>query len=492
MCPFYGPYDGKLDNSGESVRLYRPTPPKASRFLTFSWTVDYSHALPWPAAADGIGPTLQKLTESAYGNDALNWVAVGPSPGSPRVPGGSPPTVTTQPANTAVLAGNPAFFSVTATGTAPLYYQWRYKGANIPGAVFSTFTLPGVQTSQAGPYSVIVYNSAGSTESSNGVLTVLIPASITLHPTNALVRIKPDPLALPNTNGAFYASASSTTLLRYQWQRSDGITFTNIGAGTNSTLVVTNVQLESAGDYRCANTDDVGSIYTQPAKLIPLVTPVIVQPPLAQTVPAGGLVSLSVALGVGNPPPFYYEWRRGSLVIGTFITDSKSNVFTFLAQSNLASQQYRLIVTNLATTNIQAVAIAVNVTTIADNDRDGLPDEFEVSIGLNTNNMADAETDLDGDTMSNLEEYVAGTDPTNPPATCAWIIRRSGNDPAPGRRGLEPDLLGAIQRRPRPCRNQHVIKHADIPAQGVNHVETLAVPNTLGHRFWRLAVPGTN
>jgi hypothetical protein len=490
---FYGPYDGKLDNSGESVRLYRPDTPEGIEVpYILVDQVDYSHMLPWPAAADGIGPTLQKLTESAYGNDALNWVAVGPSPGGPYVPGGTPPSITMQPNSTAVLAGTPAFFSVTATGTAPLYYQWRYKGANIPGAVFSTFTLPGVQTSQGGPYSVIVYNSAGSIESSNSVLTVLIPASITLQPVNALVRIKPDPLALQNTNATFQALASSSTPLRYQWQRFDGITYTNLDAATNSTLVVTNVQLDSAGDYRSAITDNVGTIFTQPAKLIPLVTPVIVQPPLAQTVPAGGLVSLSVALGVGNPPPFYYEWRRGSLPIGNFTTSSKSNVFTFLAHSNVAIQQYRLIVTNLATTNIQAVAVVFNITTLADNDRDGLPDAFEESIGLNTNNMADASGDLDQDTMSNLAEYLAGTDPTNPAS-----YLRVDHSSVPGTTLLQ---VAAVSNRTYSVQYKGDlgttgantwIKYADIPAQGVNHVETLTVPNAPTNRFWRIAVPAT-
>jgi Immunoglobulin domain/Lamin Tail Domain len=490
--PFYGPYDGKLDNTGESVRLYRPDTPEATEVpYILVDQVDYSNALPWPAAADGIGPTLQKLTENAYGNDPVNWVAVGPSPGNPYIPGGTPPSITTPPNNTAVLAGNPAFFSVSATGTAPIYYQWRYRGTNIPGANFSTFSLPAVQQKDAGPYSVIVYNSAGSIESASGVLTVLIPASITLNPTNALVRIKPDPLALPTTNGTFYALASSTTPLRYQWQKFDGAAFANLTSATSSTLIVTNVQLSNGGDYRCAITDDVGTIFTQPAKLIPLITPTVVQPPLSQEAAAGGLVSVSVTLGEGNPAPFWYEWRRGSTVIGGVSSTAKSNVFTFPAHLNIASQQYRLIVTNLAVTNIQAVAIAFNIVTLADNDRDGLPDAYEVTLGLDTNNVADASLDLDGDTMSNLAEYLAGTDPMNPNS-----YLRVDHTSQPGATLL---TVAAVSNRTYSVQFKSDLnpagawtKQADIPARAVNHVETLVVPNVPTNRFWRISVPGTS
>jgi hypothetical protein len=488
--PFYGPYDGKLDNSGESIRLYRPDTPEGLEVpYILADQVDYSHAMPWPAASDGIGPSLQKLNESAYGNDPLNWIAVGPSPGNPYVPGGTPPSVTMQPANTAVLRGTPAMFSVTASGTTPLFYQWRYNNMNIPGAVFSTFTLPAVETFNAGPYSVIVYNSAGSTESSNAVLTVLIPASVTQHPTNALVRIRPDQLAVANTNANFYAAASSGTPLRYQWQKLEGASFVNIPGGTNSTLVVTNVQLSSAGDYRAAISDDVGTVFTLPAKLIPLITPVIVQPPLSQTAPTGGLVSVSVALGDGTPPPFYYEWRRGSLPIGSFLSNLKTNAFSFLA-TTASNQQYRLIITNLATTNIQAVNATFFITTLADNDHDGLPDAYEASIGLDTNNTADASGDLDGDTMSNLAEYLAGTDPTNPNS-----YLRVDHASIPGSTVL---TIAAVSNRTYSVQykgdlnalgTNAWVKYVDIPAQAVNHVETLTVPNAPTNRFWRIALP---
>jgi glucose/arabinose dehydrogenase len=82
------------------------------------------------------------------------------------------PSITAQPQNVTVSAGSSATFSVTATGTAPLNYQWRKNGINISGATASSYTIANVQPADAGTYSVIVSNTAGSATSNNATLTV--------------------------------------------------------------------------------------------------------------------------------------------------------------------------------------------------------------------------------------------------------------------------------------------------------------------------------
>ena len=83
-----------------------------------------------------------------------------------------PPTITGQPASQTVPAGGSASFTVTASGSTPLAYQWRFNGGNITGATASTFTIANVQPSGAGNYDVVVSNSAGFATSSVAVLTV--------------------------------------------------------------------------------------------------------------------------------------------------------------------------------------------------------------------------------------------------------------------------------------------------------------------------------
>src|SRR5688572_850198 len=86
--------------------------------------------------------------------------------------GSTAPVITNQPQNTTVFEGNVASFSVTATGTAPLNYQWRKNTANINGATSSTYVIPSATESDEGTYSVVVSNSAGSVTSNDATLTV--------------------------------------------------------------------------------------------------------------------------------------------------------------------------------------------------------------------------------------------------------------------------------------------------------------------------------
>jgi uncharacterized protein YjbI with pentapeptide repeats len=90
------------------------------------------------------------------------------------MPFGGAPVITTQPTNQTVGVGGTASFNVTASGTPPLSYQWRFGGTNLSGATNTTLNLTNVQVSQAGNYTVLVTNLYGSILSSNAVLTVTL------------------------------------------------------------------------------------------------------------------------------------------------------------------------------------------------------------------------------------------------------------------------------------------------------------------------------
>lgn len=92
----------------------------------------------------------------------------------------TPPIIATQPGNGRTLTGGATNFFVTATGTVPLYYQWRFNGINIPGATWPLLLLTNIQFANAGEYSLFVSNAAGAAISSNGVLTVDFPAVVQL------------------------------------------------------------------------------------------------------------------------------------------------------------------------------------------------------------------------------------------------------------------------------------------------------------------------
>ena len=84
------------------------------------------------------------------------------------------PQITQQPANRSVAAGATATFTVTASGTAPLSYQWQKNGVDIPTATTALYTTPPTVLADNGStYRCRVTNSAGSTTSNAATLTVL-------------------------------------------------------------------------------------------------------------------------------------------------------------------------------------------------------------------------------------------------------------------------------------------------------------------------------
>ena len=126
---------------------------------------------------------LLGLTLSGCGSDSS------PSAQSPVTP--VAPAITTQPVSQMVVAGQTATFTVTATGTAPVSYQWQSNGTAIGGATADSYTTPATTTSDDGDqFTVVVSNAAGSVTSNAAALTVnaaLVAPTITTQPASQTV-----------------------------------------------------------------------------------------------------------------------------------------------------------------------------------------------------------------------------------------------------------------------------------------------------------------
>ena len=493
--PLYGPWSGQLDNSSDSVELVRPDVPAmppagdaGTVYFILADRVKYEDKVPWPEAADGIGPSLHRINAAGYGNDPANWTAAPRAPGAGYVPG-TPPTITQHPANTSALVGNQATFSVMAAGSG-LSYQWRRNGSSLSGATNSILILSFLQTSQAGQYDCVVLNASGATISAQATLTVIVGATISQHPVDTDIRIRPDPRpdVVPNTNAVFQVIASSQNPpLTYQWR----FNLTNIAGATGPSYTVTNVTMAHLGQFSCAVSDGVGSIYSSNAWLYPLVRPLIWLGPVNQTVPAGSAIPVSVVLSNGWPPPFGYQWRSNSLTIATPVSSSKTNFFvipsTFVATNAVTVPTYRVIVTNRAEAIFQVPqSIAFTITTVLDSDRDGIADSVETALGLNPNSAADALLDLDGDGMSNLAEVQAGTDATNVSSFLRIDLGTMGD--------MANITVAAISNRTYSVQYSDMLPAswstlASLIARPTNRVEMLKDPNWTTNRFYRLTLP---
>src|SRR4030095_124153 len=120
-----------------------------------------------------------------------------------------PPVITAQPVAQSVVEGSNATFGVTATGTAPLEYQWFIDETPIAGATSTSYTKTNVQPTDAGNYSVRVTNTAGSTLSANAALRVNKPPVITTQPVTQSV--------VQGSNATFRVVATGSAPLEYQW-----------------------------------------------------------------------------------------------------------------------------------------------------------------------------------------------------------------------------------------------------------------------------------
>jgi hypothetical protein len=155
----------------------------------------------------------------------------------------SPPTIITQPSNQVVTAGQTATFSVGASGSAPLSYQWQKNGTPI-GANSSNYTTPPTTLSDNGAkFLVLISNSAGSVTSSAATLTVNPPPvtlqSIAVSPTNP--SINPSQTQQFTATGTYSDGSSKNITTSVTWASSNpavatiGATTglaTGVGAGT--------------------------------------------------------------------------------------------------------------------------------------------------------------------------------------------------------------------------------------------------------------------
>jgi len=89
------------------------------------------------------------------------------------------PSITSQPASQSIASGKTATFSVAATGTAPMTYQWSKAGVAISGATSSSYTTPAMTATAQ--FTVTVSNGAGSATSNPATLTVTAASTLLLN-----------------------------------------------------------------------------------------------------------------------------------------------------------------------------------------------------------------------------------------------------------------------------------------------------------------------
>ncbi|HSH16479.1 MAG TPA: immunoglobulin domain-containing protein, partial [Verrucomicrobiae bacterium] len=187
-----------------------------------------------------------------------------------------PPVILTEPANATVIESLEATFTVEAGGTEPLSYQWYFNGTNlVMGATNAVLVLADAQTSNAGPYHVVVANAFGSVASATATLNVLVPPRITNQSSDRTV--------IQGNSALVGVIATGTAPLSYQWRR-NGL---ELSGRTNATLIITNVQFADAGLYSVIVTNQAGFALSAPVSVTVLERTVIQSQPASLVVTQG-------------------------------------------------------------------------------------------------------------------------------------------------------------------------------------------------------------
>jgi hypothetical protein len=168
----------------------------------------------------------------------------------------SAPVITSHPQSQSVPLDSTVTFTVGAFGSQPLSYQWSFNGTNLANATNSSLVLSTVSFANEGTYRVAVTNIFGQAISSNAILDVYpVPPAIISQPQTQRVPL-----------GAFATFAvvvAGTQPLTYRWTFNGN----DIPGATNTTLVLDNLSIANAGEYRISVTNLYGQVTSTPAYL---------------------------------------------------------------------------------------------------------------------------------------------------------------------------------------------------------------------------------
>ena len=261
---------------------------------------------------------------------------------------GSAPTISQQPQGDTVDAGDSVLFTVTASGSSPLTYQWRKNGAAIDGATASSLTIPRAAEDDEGAYSCVVTNAFGSITSStvglvvnpivfapNGLYIAIMAGGVLTSPA-------PSSYALPSGVSVVLSSGTGGTApFAYQWYKNGAAISGQTGAGTT---------VNSAGVYRFTAANSAGSatspiitvadeVIATSGAILHLTVGGVTTEPSSYTIPIGASPVLGV--DVRGSSPITIQWYKNGAAIsgqaGTTYSLSTAGVYHYVATNSAGS-----------------------------------------------------------------------------------------------------------------------------------------------------------
>ncbi len=171
-------------------------------------------------------------------------------------PACNPADITSSPSSTTICVGDAVHtITVTATGDAPLSYQWQKDGINASGVSANSASYNiNHDKANSGTYRCLVSNACGTAISSEASITILEPVLVTTQPTDQTATIGSD---------ATFTIVATGDNLTYQWQKEQ----VAITGETSASLIIANVTLTDEGDYTCVVSNSCSSLVSNTAQL---------------------------------------------------------------------------------------------------------------------------------------------------------------------------------------------------------------------------------
>ncbi len=246
----------------------------------------------------------------------------------------SAPVITSSPPSTQTVAlGSTLNLTILVSGTDATTYQWQLDGSNINGATASVLSISSVSAANAGSYTCVVTNAAGTLTSSPASVIVSTPPVIVSSP------LAKQSVAVGATVNLSVV-ASSPTAVNYQWQFNS----VNIFGATASTLTLNSVTAANAGSYVCIVSNLLGIATSSPSVLSisPAGSPTITLNPSSQTISSGSTIVFKTQSTSALAST--YQWYLN----GVAIAGATSSTLFIPAATSANAGAYSCTVTNAA------------------------------------------------------------------------------------------------------------------------------------------------
>ena len=289
------------------------------------------------SSAIGNGTTISGITYDARGYKRSTST---PTIGAYEFARISKPTIVSQPNDVDINENTDGYISVSVSGL-ELSYQWYKDGTLIKDATASTLSFSKVGREASGLYYCIVQNSAGSVQTNTVKVCIITYPAIVTQPSDIEIG--------EYSMGSLSVSAEGERLT-YQWYK-DG---TLIEGATESTLIFTNIQASTIGNYYCIIKNPVGIVQTDTVSVSISLKPAIEVEPSDININRGCNGSISV---VASGSDLTYQWYKD----GVLVEGATESILEFPNIQKKSQGSYYCIVTNSnGSTQTKSINLSVN------------------------------------------------------------------------------------------------------------------------------------